>query len=58
MNSHKVRKLDELARDIPPSRDLWPGIAAAVEADKASRLGEAPVARRPRWMPVDRKSVV
>ncbi|HEU4627448.1 MAG TPA: hypothetical protein VFS52_22020 [Steroidobacteraceae bacterium] len=28
-----VRSLDQLAQDIPPPRDLWPGIAAAIEKD-------------------------
>ena len=43
MNSRKVQRIDELARDLPPARDLWPGIAAAIV--------EAPAARRPRWLP-------
>jgi hypothetical protein len=25
-----IRTLDELPRDLPPARDLWPGIAAAI----------------------------
>jgi hypothetical protein len=51
MNSRKVQRIDELARDLPPARDLWPGIAAAIEADKLSRRAETTVARRPRWLP-------
>jgi hypothetical protein len=50
MNSRKVTRIDELARDIPPSRDLWSGIAAAIEADKAARAVAPPV-RRSRWLP-------
>ncbi len=50
MNSRKVQRIDELARDVPPARDLWPGIAASIEADKAARA-EAPAMRRSRWLP-------
>jgi hypothetical protein len=50
MNSRKVTRIDELARDIPPARDLWSGIAAAIEADKAARAVAPPV-RRSRWLP-------
>jgi hypothetical protein len=51
MNSRKVQGIDQLARDLPPARDLWPGIAAAIEADTLSRRAETTVARRPRWLP-------
>ncbi len=51
MNSRKVQRIDELARDLPPARDLWPGIAAAIEADQASRSGAVPTVRRSRWLP-------
>ncbi len=50
MNSRKIQSIDELARDLPPARDLWPGIAAAIEADKVTALAAAP-ARRARWLP-------
>jgi len=50
MNSRKLTRIDELARDIPPARDLWSGIAAAIEADKAARAVAPPV-RRSRWLP-------
>ena len=48
--SRRMTRIDELARDIPPSRDLWPGIAAAIEADKAEKA-PASAARRSRWLP-------
>jgi hypothetical protein len=51
MNARRVRRIDELARDVPPARDLWPGIAAAIEAGRHA-VTEAPAApRRARWMP-------
>ncbi len=34
MSERSVKRIDELARDIPPARDLWPAIAAAIEADR------------------------
>ena len=51
--NRRITRIDELARDIPPSRDLWPGIAAAIEADKAGKAEQAPAsaARRSRWLP-------
>jgi len=51
MNSRKVQRIDELARDLPPARDLWPGIAAAIEADNVTARAGVPAARRPRWLP-------
>jgi hypothetical protein len=50
MNARRVKRISELARDIPPARDLWPGIAAAIEADKLVSIAPA-APRRPRWMP-------
>lgn len=49
----RITRIEELKRDIPPARDLWPAIAAAIEADKARPAETAPAAapRRPRWMP-------
>jgi hypothetical protein len=52
MSNRRVKRIDELARDVPPVRDLWPGIAAAIEADRVA--GAAPqqkTARRSFWMP-------
>jgi hypothetical protein len=45
-----VKRLDELAQSLPPPRDLWPAIAEAIEADKASAAPAAP-RRRSFWMP-------
>jgi hypothetical protein len=50
MTTRKVNRLDELAQDVPPSRDLWPAIAQAIEADKVSGFAPAKP-RRPLWMP-------
>jgi hypothetical protein len=30
MNGRRVKRIDELRQDIPPARDLWPAIAAAI----------------------------
>ena len=45
-----VTRIDELAKNVPPPRDLWPAISAAIEAD---RVATAPTSapRRSRWMP-------
>jgi hypothetical protein len=43
-----VNRIDQLAQNVPPARDLWPGIAAAIEADRAS---VTPVRNRSRWLP-------
>jgi N-acyl-D-aspartate/D-glutamate deacylase len=51
MTGRKIHRIDELARDIPPARDLWPGIAAAIEADKAANAGATLQNRRSRWLP-------
>jgi len=48
--NRRVTRIDELKRDIPPARDLWPSIAAAIEADKAAAEA-AVVRRRPAWYP-------
>jgi hypothetical protein len=45
----RVKRIDELAKNLPPARDLWPGIAAAIEADRLAASGTAP--RRARWLP-------
>jgi hypothetical protein len=46
-----VKRLDELAQSVPPSRDLWPAIAAAIEADKAAGVTSIQVQRRYGWRP-------
>jgi hypothetical protein len=51
MNDRRVTRLDELARDIAPARDLWPGIAAAIAQDRAGSQDASPVPapRRSAW---------
>ena len=50
--SRRIKRIDELARDIPPARDLWPAIAAAIEADRAAGAPvQKPTTRRSFWMP-------
>jgi hypothetical protein len=50
--NRRLNRIDELAQDIPPPRDLWPAIAAAIEADKAAAApGSKPNLRRAAWMP-------
>jgi hypothetical protein len=44
----RVKRIDELAQSLPPPRDLWPAIAAAIEADRIT-VSSAP--RRSRWLP-------
>jgi hypothetical protein len=51
MNGRRVKRIDELRQDIPPARDLWPAIAAAIEADKAAATAPVSATRRPRWLP-------
>jgi len=53
MKGRHIKRIDELARDIAPARDLWPGISAAIEADKALTSAPARQAggRRAFWMP-------
>ena len=48
--SERLAAIGELPRDVPPARNLWPGIAAAIEgssAAPASRWGRA--VPRPVW---------
>jgi len=57
MTTRKVKRLDELAQNVPPPRDLWPAIAQAIEAheqEKAAVVTESQVPgkrRRTWWMP-------
>ena len=52
MSERRVKRLDELARDVPPARDLWPAIAAAMAADRAeTRTADAGARRRSFWRP-------
>ena len=50
MNGRRIKRIDEIRRDVPPARDLWPAISAAIEADKAAAHA-VPPARRRAWMP-------
>lgn len=36
MSRRRVKRLDELARSVPPARDLWPAIAQAIAEDARS----------------------
>jgi hypothetical protein len=51
MNMRRVNRIDELARNVPPARDLWPAISAAIEAEKSAHSPVAIVPRRARWLP-------
>jgi hypothetical protein len=52
MNVRRVNRIDELAQSLPPPRDLWPAIAAAIEADRAESAAPASTLRaRSRWLP-------
>jgi hypothetical protein len=50
MNPRLVKSIDELAQNVPPPRDLWPAISAAIEAEKSAQT-PAGAQRRPRWLP-------
>jgi len=50
MTTRRITRIDELKQDVPPARDLWPAIAAAIEADRAA-VAAPPVRRRAAWMP-------
>jgi hypothetical protein len=49
MSKKRVTRIDELAQSLPPPRDLWPAISAAIEADRIGTVASAP--RRSRWLP-------
>jgi len=49
--NRRLTRIDELKRDIPPARDLWPAIAAAIEADKAQQAAPVETRRRAAWWP-------
>lgn len=50
MTTRRVKGLDELPRDIPPARDLWPAIAQAIQADLAMKA-VPDTRRRVGWWP-------
>lgn len=43
--ARRIRRVEELPREIAPARDLWPGIAAQIEAERAA-TASSPVVRR------------
>jgi hypothetical protein len=51
MNIRRIKRIDELTQDVPPARDLWPVIAAAIEADRSGAVVMAGPQRRQRWLP-------
>src|SRR5687768_10519624 len=51
MSTRRVKRFDELAQDLPPTRDLWPAISAAIEAEKAAERAAGAPRRRTFWMP-------
>ena len=50
MNIRRVNRIDELPRDVPPARDLWPAIAQAIE-QAAEVEKAAPISRGRNWWP-------
>ena len=51
MTTRRLNRLDELAQSVPPARDLWPAISAAIEADRAASAVPAQGLRRYGWRP-------
>jgi hypothetical protein len=51
MTKRRVNRIDELAQDLPPPRDLWPAISAAIETDRVVSAVTHTNTRRSRWMP-------
>ena len=49
--NRRLTRIDELKRDIPPARDLWPAIAAAIDAGKAKAAAPFETRRRAAWWP-------
>jgi hypothetical protein len=50
MTTRRVKRLDELAQSVPPPRDLWPAISAAIESDRTANPAAAGT-RRYGWRP-------
>jgi hypothetical protein len=46
-----VTRIDELAQNVPPARDLWPAIAQAIEAARAEAAAPVSDRARSRWLP-------
>jgi hypothetical protein len=51
MNMRRVKRIDELTQAVPPPRDLWPAISAAIAAEKSLTGVAATPQRRQRWLP-------
>jgi hypothetical protein len=51
MNMRRITRIDELAQNVPPARDLWPAIATAIEAEKSATGVAGGPQRRQRWLP-------
>jgi len=49
--NRRVTRIDELARDIPPPRDLWPAIQQAIAAPAVEATSATNTRRRAAWMP-------
>ena len=51
--SKRVNRIDELSKDTPPARDLWPAIAAAIVDQVSADLSmkAVPARRRVGWWP-------
>jgi len=53
-SGRRVHRIEELAQNVPPTRDLWLAISAAIEAEPRQGVVGAPAhtaARRSRWIP-------
>jgi hypothetical protein len=51
-HGRRVNRIDELAQNVPPARDLWPAIAQAIEAGKSeAAMPDRPARARSRWLP-------
>jgi hypothetical protein len=51
MTAKHITRIDELAQNVQPARDLWPAIAAAIEAGKSGDGTAATPRRSQRWLP-------
>jgi hypothetical protein len=49
MTIRHVNRIDQLAQNVPPARDLWPAIAQAIEAGRVEAA--RPAYTRSRWLP-------
>jgi hypothetical protein len=49
--NRRVTRIDELARDIPPPRDLWPAISSAIQDAQQTTVTPMANRRRVAWLP-------